>query len=112
MNNNNPSGPLYKVVFSNKDRVCEVFAREVYQSELAGFIELENLVFEQAGSIVVDPEAEKLRLEFAGVSRIFVPFHSIVRIDEVENTKESQIKTSNLERVAWFPENKSSPPKK
>ena len=34
--------------------------------------------------MVVDPSEEKLKAQFEGVVRSFVPMHSIVRIDEVE----------------------------
>jgi len=75
---------LYKVSFANRDKVYEVYARSVSQSGLFGFVELEELVFGEKSSVVVDPSEEKLRTEFAGVRRSHVPMHSIIRIDEVD----------------------------
>ena len=39
------SQPVYKVVFYNQSNVFEVYARHIYQSDLYGFIEIEELVF-------------------------------------------------------------------
>ena len=34
--------------------------------------------------MIVDPAEEKLKNEFSGVKRSFIPMQSVVRIDEVE----------------------------
>ena len=34
--------------------------------------------------MVVDPSEERLKAQFEGVNRSFVPMHAVVRIDEVE----------------------------
>lgn len=75
---------IYKVVFINQDQVYEVFVRNVYQGEWYGFVVLEDFIFGEKSSIVVDPSEEKLRAEFEGVGRSFVPLHKIVRIDQVK----------------------------
>ena len=84
---------LYKVIFYNKDKIYEVFARQIYQSELYGFIEIEEIVFGERNQLVVDPNEEKLKTEFESVVRSYVPLHSVVRIDEVE--KEGVAKISD-----------------
>ena len=40
-----PSQPIYKVIFHNGGQVYEVFARQIYQSDMWGFVEIEELVF-------------------------------------------------------------------
>lgn len=75
---------IYKIVFLNQGKVYEIYANSVRQGELYGFVEIEDLIFEKSTSIVVDPSAEKLREEFAGVHRTQVPIHAVIRIDEVE----------------------------
>ncbi len=40
-----PVSPTYKVIFYNQNHVYEVFARAIYQSEIYGFIEIEEFVF-------------------------------------------------------------------
>ncbi|MGK0442174.1 MAG: hypothetical protein ACJA0N_001981 [Pseudohongiellaceae bacterium] len=78
------NSPMYKVIFYNQDKIYEVFAKAIYQSEMYGFIEIEELVFGERSQMIVDPAEEKLKIEFSGVSRSYIPMHSIVRIDEVE----------------------------
>lgn len=76
--------PVYKVIFQNGGQVFEVFARQIFQSDMWGFIEIEELVFGERSAVLVDPSEEKLKNEFAGVKRSYVPLHSVIRIDEVE----------------------------
>ena len=76
------------------DKVYEVFARQIYQSDLYGFIEIEGVIFGERSQLVVDPNEEKLKNEFESVQRSYVPIHSIIRIDEVE--KEGVAKISDV----------------
>ena len=75
---------LYKVVFSSQGQVVELYARQVGQGELFGFVEVEELVFGARSAVVVDPSEEALRSEFGGARRLFLPLHSVLRIEEVE----------------------------
>ncbi len=93
---------IFKVVFYNQGKVYEVFAREVYQSEMYGFITIEQLAFNERSSVVVDPGEEKLKSEFDSVKRCFIPMHSIIRIDEVEKQGVSKI-TEVDSNVTPFP---------
>lgn len=92
------ANPIYKVIFHNQNSVYEVFARAIYQSDMYGFIEIEELVFGERSQLLVDPAEEKLKTEFAGVKRSYIPMHSIVRIDEVE--KEGEVKVTELTESA------------
>ena len=42
----------------------------VHQSGLLGFIEVEEIVFGEKSSVVVDPSEESLKSEFSGVSYV------------------------------------------
>jgi len=97
------SSHIFKVVFVNQGKVYEIYARKVSHGDLFGFIEVEELVFGERSSVVVDPGEEKIKAEFAGVKRSFLPLHSILRIDEVR--KQGVSKVSNFEggNVAQFP---------
>ena len=77
------SSEIYKITFLNKGKVYEVFAKQVYQSDLYGFVEVEDYMFDAKTQMVVDPSEERLKAEFEGVSRSYIPMHAIVRIDEV-----------------------------
>ena len=94
---------LYRVVFLSQGQVYEVYARKVGHGALFGFVEIEELVFGKRSSVVVDPSEEKIKTEFTGVKRTYLPLHSVIRIDEVE--KEGTSKISKLEgsNVAQFP---------
>ena len=65
------------------------------------FIEIEDYVFDERSQLVVDPSEEKLKSEFAGVKRSFIPIQAIIRIDEVEKTGVSKI--SSGDNVSPFP---------
>lgn len=93
---------IFKVVFFNQGKVYEVFAHQVYQSDMYGFITIEQLAFNERSSVVVDPSEEKLKTEFESVKRCFIPMHSIVRIDEVEKQGTSKI-TETDQNVTPFP---------
>ena len=41
--------------------------------------------------MLVDPAEEKLKSQFEGVKRSFIPVHSIIRIDEVERVGTAKI---------------------
>jgi hypothetical protein len=60
---------IYKVTFLNKGKVYEVFVKQVYQSDLYGFIEIEDYMFDERSQVLVDPGEEKLKAEFSGVKR-------------------------------------------
>ncbi|MGH8134220.1 MAG: DUF1820 family protein [Steroidobacteraceae bacterium] len=95
---------IFRIMFVNQGKVYEVYARKVSQGELFGFIEVEELVFGERSSVVLDPSEERVKGEFSGVKRTFLPMHSILRIDEVK--KQGVCKITVLEsgaNVTQFP---------
>lgn len=94
---------IYKIVFISQGQVYEIYARNVGHGSLFGFIEVENLVFGERSSVVVDPSEEKIKSEFAGVTRTYLPMHAIIRIDEVEKHGASKISKLEGGNVAQFP---------
>ncbi len=96
--------PIYKVIFQNQGQVYEVYARQFYNSEVWGFIEIEEYVFGERSQLVVDPAEERLKNEFAGVTRSYIPMHAVIRIDEVEKQGTGKISEgSSGGKVAPFP---------
>ena len=97
------SSHIFKIMFVNQGKVYEVYARKVSQGRLFGFIEVEELVFGERSTVVLDPGEERIKSEFTGVKCTMLPMHSILRIDEVK--KQGQAKISALEggNVAQFP---------
>lgn len=99
---------LYKVVFLNQGKVYEVYARSVSQGALFGFVEIEQLVFGERSGVVVDPSEEKIKSEFADVTRTYLPMHAIIRIDQVARQGVSKI--SSVEgNITPFPQPMYSP---
>ena len=92
---------IYKITFLNKGKVYEIFVKQVYQSDLYGFIEIEEFLFDERSQVVVDPSEEKLKSEFTGVRRSFIPMQAIIRIDEVEKTGVAKI--SSGDKITPFP---------
>lgn len=94
---------IFKVMFVNQGKVYEIYARSVSHGGLFGFIEVEELVFGERSTVVVDPGEEKIKSEFEGVKRTYLPLHSVLRVDEVR--KQGVSKISNFEggNVAQFP---------
>ena len=98
-----PTKTIYKIVFMNQGQVYEVYARSVAHGALFGFIEVEELVFGERSTVVVDPSEEKIKTEFEGVKRTYLPMHSVVRIDEVEKFGTSKVSKLEGGNVAQFP---------
>lgn len=86
---------LFKIAFHSQGQVYEIFARHVSQGGLLGFIEVEELLFGERSEIVVDPSEDRIKREFEGVKRTYLPMHAIVRIDEVEKEGVSRISESS-----------------
>lgn len=94
---------IYKVVFMSQGQVYEIYARSVGHGDLFGFVEVEELVFGERSTVVVDPSEERIKSEFAGVKRTYIPMHAIIRIDEVEKQGVSKISKVEGGNVAQFP---------
>lgn len=95
---------IYKVLFFSQGRQYELYARRVYQGELYGFVELEELVFGEKSALVVDPSEEQLKSEFKGVKKVSIPIHAIIRIDEVEKEGVARITAvPGAENITPFP---------
>jgi hypothetical protein len=94
---------IFRIMFVNQGKVYEVYARKVAQSELFGFIEMEELVFGTRSSVVLDPSEERIKGEFEDVKRSLLPMNSILRIDEVKKQGVSKISAWEGSNVAQFP---------
>lgn len=82
---------IYKVIFFHKEDMIELYVKSVYQGDMYGFIIVEDFLFGEKSAIVVDPSEDRLRTEFEGVTRSFIPMHEIVRIDQVERRGTAKI---------------------
>jgi hypothetical protein len=104
--------PIYRVIFNNQGEVYELYTRYIFQSEMYGFIEVEELLFDESqisnatDQVEAKTSFDKLKLEFTGVKRSFIPLPSISRIDEMEKpgvVKISPLKDDPTGNVRHFP---------
>jgi hypothetical protein len=92
-------------MFVNQGKVYEIYARKVGHGDLFGFIEVEDVLFGERSTVVLDPSEERIKSEFEGVKRTFLPMHSVLRIDEVKKHGTSKITVleGSGANVAQFP---------
>ena len=90
---------IYKVVFIQQGEIYEIYAESIYQSDMYGFVEIEDHIFDQNSQIVVDTSEEKLKAEFNGVNRSYIPVSCILRIDEVDKKGSAKIKPNKGNNV-------------
>lgn len=110
--------PIYRIIFDSQGDVYELYTLFIYQSEMYGFVEVEELIFddsqiaeaknqeEGSGQQETKRNFEKLKREFAGVKRSFIPLPSIIRIDEMEKpgvVKVTPAKGESTGNVRHFP---------
>jgi hypothetical protein len=96
---------IFRIMFVNQGKVYEIYARKVGHGDLFGFIEVEDVLFGERSSVVLDPSEERIKSEFEGVKRTFLPMHSVLRIDEVKKHGTSKITVleGSGANVAQFP---------
>lgn len=85
---------LFRITFANQEAIYEIYAYSIKESDIFSFLEVEELVFGEQTTLVVDPSEERLKLEFNGVKRTFIPMHSIYRIDEVDKQGIAKVKNN------------------
>jgi hypothetical protein len=100
-----PKKRIYRVIFQSQGRLYEVYANAVHQSGMYAFVEVEELLFGEKSSLLVDPSEEHLKSEFNGVTRTFIPIHAIIRIDEMDRQGHGKITplTGDGKNVTPFP---------
>lgn len=96
---------IYRVLFHNQGNLYEIYARHVSQGALYAFVEVEGIIFGERSNVLVDPSEERLKAEFAGVRRTYIPLQAVVRIDEVEKEGSNKIVAAASEKgnVTPFP---------
>ena len=95
---------LYRIAFLSQGKVYELFCTAVCTSQLFGFIEVSGLVFGEKDAVVIDPTEEKMRDEFDGVEILYLPMHSVLRIEQVRKKGQAVIRDRESgEKVTPFP---------
>jgi len=86
---------VYRITFQANTQIYELYAHSVSESEMFGFIEVDELVFGTSSQVLIDPNDEKLKTEFAGVKRTYIPLHNVLRIDTLEKEGIAKIHASS-----------------
>jgi len=94
--------PIYRIQFVSNAERYELYVKELHQGSLFGFIEIGDFVWDTHTSLVLDPSHEKLKSEFADVTRTYVPMHNVLRIDAVKKQGSAKI-TQLSDKVTAFP---------
>ncbi len=83
---------LYRITIldENKENIT-LYATNVYQADFAGFIEISGIEFPSQSDIILTPGEDKAHTLFKDTKRIIMPFHHILRIEEIKDDKKSQI---------------------
>ena len=97
------SSHIFKVMFVNQGKIYEIYARKVSHGSLFGFIEVEEIIFGERSTVVLDPAEERIKAEFAGVKRTYLPMHSVMRVDEVKKQGTAKILAFEGSTVSPFP---------
>lgn len=98
------SEPLYKVKFLQQNEVVELVVRYISEESLMGFIELEEIVFQSGKETHFT--RDEYKEEFSGLDRCYLPLHTLLRIDELNNSSSSSTKdkVDNVRRLpGWQP---------
>jgi len=100
---------IYRISFYHLGDIYELHARKIHQGNMYAFLEIEDIIFGERSAIVVDPAEEKLKSEFEGVKRTYIPLQAVIRIDEVEREGTNKIIATdgNSGKIMPFPK---SPP--
>lgn len=100
---NTKAKSIYRICFISQDTSYELYARSVGESDLFGFLEVDELVFGETTQLLVDPSEERLKNEFSSVKRTYIPMHSVIRIDEVDKEGVSKAIDNKGSNISPFP---------
>ncbi len=81
----NSKKTIFRVHFQTEDRNYSLLAHSVKESEFFGFIEVSDIIFEDVNRIIISPEDETLRKEFAKTDSISIPHQYMRRIDKLSD---------------------------
>ena len=103
--------PTFRIQFHNNNKIYELYAHEVGQSQMAGFIEVGEIIFGEHSKLLIDPAEEKLKHEFGDVRHTYIPHFAVIRIDEVDRCGKNRILENDGSSVTSFPGSASIPQK-
>lgn len=106
-----PKNSTFRIQFHNNNKIYELYAHQVSQSQMAGFIEIGEIIFGEHSKLLIDPAEEKLKNEFGDVKHSYIPHFSVIRIDEVDRSGKNRILDSDGASISSFPGQATLPQK-
>ena len=97
------SKSTFRILFHNNNQIYELYAHQVGQSQMAGFIEIGEIIFGEHSKLLIDPAEERLKNEFGNVKHTYVPHYAVIRIDEVDRSGKNRILDQDGASVTQFP---------
>lgn len=94
---------VYRVLYHQQDVPYELYARSVSESDMFGFVELDELVLDGFVGVLGDETHDKIKLEFEAVKRTYIPLCNVFRIDAIERDDELTHKRTGMSNVTVFP---------
>ena len=85
---NSGKRPIYRVHFKTEDRNYSLLAHSVKESQFFGFIEVSEIIFEDVNRLIISPEDESLRKEFAKTESVSIPHQYLRRIDRLSDSED------------------------
>ena len=85
---NTKTNHIYRIQFKTGNRNYSLLARSLGESEMFGFIEVSDFIFEDKKRLIISPEDDALRKEFSKVNFICIPHQYILRIDSLNNEQD------------------------
>ena len=83
---------LYKITIIDEDKEhTTLYATNVTQADLLGFVEISGLEFPNKSDIILTPGEDKAHTLFKDTKRIIIPGNYIIRIEELKEDKKAQI---------------------
>lgn len=101
---------IYRISFYNQGDIYELYAHDIHQGNMYAFLEIEGIIFGERSAIVVDPSEERLKTEFQGVSRTYIPLQAVIRIDEVDREGSNKIIAAGKHKGNVMPFPSHTPP--
>ncbi len=97
------SKSTFRILFHNNNQIYELYAHQVSQSQMAGFIEIGEIIFGEHSKLLIDPAEERLKNEFGNVKHTYIPHYAVIRIDEVDRSGKNRILDQDGASVTQFP---------
>ena len=102
---------VFRITYVQDDEIIEIYAKQVTESDMFGFLVIEEILFGEKSTVVVDPTEERLKAQFNNVIRTYIPMHNVLRIDEVDKEGIAKITKAGAAsakgNVRHFPPSKS-----